>query len=77
MDAKQAINNVKKAENRRMPKLQTAFYYLLEKKTGLTSTIVAKFAKSERVSGETIKKLCLYFKCQPSDIYEVVEDKAD
>jgi DNA-binding Xre family transcriptional regulator len=44
---------------------------LLEK-VGLTSTIVAKFAKNEHVSGDTIEKLCVYFHCQPNDIYEVV-----
>jgi len=44
----------------------------LIEKVGLTSTIVAKFAKNEHVSGETIEKLCKYFGCQPSDIYEVV-----
>jgi DNA-binding Xre family transcriptional regulator len=27
------------------------------------------------VSGEIIEKLCLYFHCQPSDIYEVVPEK--
>jgi DNA-binding Xre family transcriptional regulator len=47
---------------------------LLEK-VGLTAPIVAKFAKNEHVSGETIEKLCLYFHCQPSDIYEIVADK--
>jgi len=41
-------------------------------KVGLTSPIVAKFAKNEHVSGETIEKLCLYFHCQPGDIFEVV-----
>jgi len=46
----------------------------LIEKVGLTSTIVAKFAKNEHISGETIEKLCLYFHCQPSDIYEVVPE---
>jgi DNA-binding Xre family transcriptional regulator len=44
----------------------------LIEKVGLSSSIVAKFAKNEHVSGETIEKLCLYFNCQPGDIYEVV-----
>lgn len=47
----------------------------LVEKVGLTSTIVAKFAKNEHVSGETIEKLCTYFHCQPSDIYEVTPEK--
>jgi len=49
---------------------------LLEK-VGLTAPIIAKFAKNEHVSGDTIEKLCLYFKCQPGDIYEVIEDKPE
>jgi len=49
----------------------------LIEKVGLTSTIVAKFAKNEHVSGETIEKLCLYFHCQPGDIYEVVAEKGE
>jgi len=42
---------------------------------GLTSPIVAKFAKNEYVSGETLEKLCAYFDCQPGDIMEYVRDK--
>lgn len=41
---------------------------------GLTSTIVAKFGKNEHVSGDTLEKLCAYFRCQPSDIMEYVQD---
>jgi DNA-binding Xre family transcriptional regulator len=44
------------------------------KKVGLTSTIVAKFAKNQYVSGETIEKLCTFFNCQPGDIMEHVPD---
>ena len=43
-------------------------------KVGLTSPIVAKFAKNEHVSGETLEKLCAYFQCQPGDIMEYVPD---
>jgi DNA-binding Xre family transcriptional regulator len=46
----------------------------LIKKLGLTSTIVAKFAKNEHVSGETLEKICSYFGCQPNDIMEYVPD---
>jgi DNA-binding Xre family transcriptional regulator len=42
---------------------------------GLSSPIVAKFAKNEYVSGETLEKLCAYFDCQPGDIMEYVRDK--
>jgi len=44
-------------------------------KVGLTSPIVAKFAKNEYVSGETLEKICAYFKCQPGDIMEYVPEK--
>jgi DNA-binding Xre family transcriptional regulator len=43
-------------------------------KVGLTSPIVAKFAKNRHVSGETLEKLCAYFNCQFSDIMEYVPD---
>jgi DNA-binding Xre family transcriptional regulator len=44
---------------------------LLEK-VGISPTTLAKFAKNEHVSGDTIEKLCVYFQCQPGDIYEVI-----
>jgi DNA-binding Xre family transcriptional regulator len=47
----------------------------LIKKVGLTSTIVAKFAKNEYVSGETLTKLCAYLGCQPGDIMEYVPEE--
>jgi DNA-binding Xre family transcriptional regulator len=47
----------------------------LIEKVGLTSTIVAKFSKNEHVSGETLEKICAYFKCQFSDIMEYVPGK--
>lgn len=46
-------------------------------KIGLTSTIVAKFAKNEHISGETLEKLCAFFHCQPNDIFEYVDDKPE
>jgi DNA-binding Xre family transcriptional regulator len=49
---------------------------LLEK-VGLTAPIIAKFAKNEHVSGETLEKLWAYFKCQPNDIFEYVEGKPE
>jgi DNA-binding Xre family transcriptional regulator len=48
----------------------------LIEKVGISGTTLAKFAKNEHVSGDTIEKLCLYFNCQPCDIFEVVADKS-
>jgi DNA-binding Xre family transcriptional regulator len=44
-------------------------------KVGIATNTLAKFAKNEHVSGETLEKLCAYFKCQPSDIFEVAPEK--
>jgi DNA-binding Xre family transcriptional regulator len=44
-------------------------------KLGISPTTLAKFAKNEHVSGETIEKLCAFFRCQPGDIYEYVPGK--
>jgi DNA-binding Xre family transcriptional regulator len=46
---------------------------LLEK-VGISPTTLAKFAKNQHVSGETIEKLCSYFNVQPGDIMEYVPD---
>lgn len=46
-------------------------------KLGISPTTLAKFAKNEYVSGETIEKLCTFFHCQPNDIFEVVEGKGE
>jgi DNA-binding Xre family transcriptional regulator len=46
----------------------------LVEKVGLTPPIVAKFAKNQYVSGETIEKICSYFNCQPGDVMEYVPD---
>ena len=43
-------------------------------KVGLATNTLAKFAKNEHVSGETLEKLCAYFGVQPSDIIEYVPD---
>ncbi len=40
----------------------------------LAPATIAKLSKNESVSGESINKICLFLKCQPSDIMEVVED---
>jgi DNA-binding Xre family transcriptional regulator len=46
-------------------------------KLGLSSNTLAKFAKNEHVSGETLEKLCAYFQCQPGDIMEYVPEKPE
>jgi DNA-binding Xre family transcriptional regulator len=43
-------------------------------KIGVATNTLAKFAKNEHVSGETLEKLCAYFDCQPGDIMEYVKD---
>jgi DNA-binding Xre family transcriptional regulator len=45
----------------------------LVEKAGISRMTLAKFAKGEYVSGEVIERLCLFFECQPSDIFEVVD----
>lgn len=47
----------------------------LERRLGLSSTIVAKFQKNRTVTTETINKVCAFLKCQPGDIMEYVEDE--
>lgn len=44
-------------------------------KIGLATNTLAKFAKNEHVSGETLEKICAYFDCQPGDIMEYVPEK--
>lgn len=38
----------------------------------LSSSTVAKLSKGEYISGEALDKICLFLKCQPGDIMEVV-----
>ena len=47
----------------------------LLKEAGLSSATLAKLGKGEYLSGESIEKLCKYFKCQPGDIVEYVPDE--
>ena len=37
---------------------------------GLSSATVAKLSKGGPISGESIEKLCVYFRCQPGDLVE-------
>ena len=51
-------------------------YIDLQKETGLSPTIVAKFQKNRSVTIETIDKVCTFLKVQPGDIMEWVEDES-
>jgi len=42
----------------------------LHSEVGLSSATLAKLGKKETISGESIEKLCLYFRCQPGEIVE-------
>jgi DNA-binding Xre family transcriptional regulator len=44
----------------------------LLKQADLSSATLAKLSKGEALSGESIEKLCVYFKCQPGDLVEYV-----
>jgi len=43
-------------------------------KLGIASHTLAKFAKNEHVSGETLEKICAYFNCQPNDVMEYIPE---
>lgn len=42
----------------------------LNTELGLSSATVAKLSKGEPISGESMERLCLYFRCQPGDLVE-------
>jgi DNA-binding Xre family transcriptional regulator len=44
----------------------------LHREVGLSSATLAKLAKGEPLSGESIEKLCIYFHCQISDLVEFI-----
>ena len=44
-------------------------------KLGFSPATLAKFAKNEHITGETLEKLCAYFQCQPNDIMMYIPDK--
>ena len=39
---------------------------------GLSSATLAKLSKGEPLSGESIEKLCIYFRCQPGDLVQYI-----
>lgn len=51
-------------------------YIDLQKETGLSPTIIAKFQKNRSVTVDTIDKFCTFLKVQPGDIMEWVEDES-
>ena len=51
-------------------------YIDLQKETGLSPTIIAKFQKNRSVTVDTIDKVCTFLKVQPGDIMEWVEDES-
>lgn len=44
----------------------------LQKKAGITASIMARLAKNESVRTETIAKICEALNCQPGDIMEFI-----
>ena len=46
----------------------------LHKASGLSSSTMTKLRKSEDVSMEALRKICIVLNCNMSDIVEVVED---
>lgn len=47
----------------------------LHEDTGITTNAIAKFAKNESVSTDTIDKICTYLHVQPGDIMEYIDDE--
>ena len=39
---------------------------------GLSSATLAKLSKGEPLGGESIEKLCIYFRCQPADLVQYI-----
>lgn len=46
----------------------------LTKEIGISSRTIAKIAKGDKLANNVIARLCEYFDCQESDIYQVVSD---
>ena len=45
----------------------------VQKKIGISSTTMAKLSKNEPISMKVLEDLCVYLKCQPGDILEIVD----
>ena len=48
----------------------------LHTEVGLSSATLAKLGKGEPLSGESIEKLCIYFRCQPGELVEYILEDA-
>ena len=46
----------------------------LHSAVGLSSATLAKLSKGEPLAGESIEKLCIYFRCQPGELVEYIFD---
>jgi len=47
------------------------------RENGIHATTIAKMDKGEAISTEAIERLCRLLNCQPGDIMEYVEGKAE
>jgi DNA-binding Xre family transcriptional regulator len=47
----------------------------LYKMADISTVTVAKFAKGESISLEILERICKALDCQPSDVFEFVEDR--
>ena len=52
-------------------------YSDLQRATGLSPSLVAKFQKNRPVNTESIDKICSYLCCQPGDMMEWVKDEKE
>jgi DNA-binding Xre family transcriptional regulator len=43
----------------------------------ITTNTLAKFSKGEQVGLDVIERICKALDCQPSDVFEFVEDKGE
>lgn len=49
--------------------------YSIEQSVGMSPRVTAKFRKNERVSLETIEKICIYLDVPIEQVVEVIRDK--
>jgi len=43
---------------------------VLAREAGISAPTLARLSRGDYVSGETLEKLCLYFRCQPGELME-------
>ena len=49
----------------------------LQRVAGISAASITKLGKTENISTEIIKKICVALQCDVSDIMEMVEDKTN